>query len=115
MEKDIYKSMGGAVRGHRMKLGWSQEDLGERAGLHPSYIGQIERGVKKISIATLQKLSTALKVGISDLLLEKPFFAGPSSWETKLAGIVRDRPPEQQELIYRLARETLRSRPRRKP
>ena len=43
MEKDIYKILGDVTRGCRLQLGWSQEELGERAGLHASYIGQIGR------------------------------------------------------------------------
>jgi XRE family transcriptional regulator, regulator of sulfur utilization len=114
MEKNIYKILGDAVRAYRTHAGWSQEELGERAGLHPSYIGQIERCVKKVSIATLQKLSAALKVTISDLLQEKPFSSTPSSWETKLAGIIRDRPSEQQGFAYRIVKEALRPYPRRR-
>lgn len=114
MEKNIYKVLGDSVRACRTRAGWSQEELGERAGLHPSYIGQIERCVKKISIATLQKLSAALKVKISDLLQEKSFPAAPSSWEVKLTGIIRDRPAEQQGFAYRIVKEALRPHPRRR-
>lgn len=114
MEKDIYRILGDSVRAYRVRAGWSQEELGERAGLHPSYIGQIERSVKKVSIATLQKLSSALKVAISDLLRETPVRTVRSSWETKLAGIIRDCPPEQQGLAYRIVKEALRPYSRRK-
>ncbi|MBI4655580.1 MAG: helix-turn-helix transcriptional regulator, partial [Elusimicrobia bacterium] len=106
MEKNIYVILGNAVRVYRMKLGWSQEELGERANLHPSYIGQIERGTKKISLATLQKLSTALKVKISDILQEKPVKYKPTTWENKIIGIVRDRPVERQKQAYRILKET---------
>lgn len=41
MKTDIYRTLGAAVRGYRHELGWSQEELGGRSGLHPSYIGQI--------------------------------------------------------------------------
>ena len=116
MSKDnkIYSTLGTAVRSHRLNHGWSQEELGERTGLHPSYIGQIERATKKVSIATLQKLSAALSVKISDLLQEKPVEYKPSSWESKVIGILRARPVEQQEQVYRIIKETLRSYPRKK-
>ena len=114
MENDIYRTMGTAVRNHRLRHGWSQEELGERACLHPSYIGQIERGTKKISLATLQKLSAALKVKISDLLREKPISYKPSTWESKITGIVRDRPVDQQKRAYRIIKETFGFYPRGK-
>ncbi|HNT98638.1 MAG TPA: helix-turn-helix transcriptional regulator [Elusimicrobiales bacterium] len=108
MDKNIYLAMGTAVRSRRLAHGWSQEELGERSGLHPSYIGQIERGTKKISLETLRKISLALKAKISDLLSEPPVKYTPSSWEGKIAGILRDRPVEQQKRAYRIIRETLR-------
>ncbi|MCG2726994.1 MAG: helix-turn-helix transcriptional regulator [Elusimicrobia bacterium] len=88
--------------------------MGERAELHPSYIGQIERGTKKISLLTLQKLSYALKIKISDLLEEKNIVYKPGTWEQKLAGIVRDKPADQQNMAYRLVKETFKSLPKRK-
>ena len=107
MKTDIYAALGIAVRAYRKKHAWSQEELGERAGLHPSYIGQIERGTKKISLATLQKISSALKVRISDLLQEKAPENAPSSWETRIIGMVKDRPAELQKRTYLIIRETL--------
>ena len=108
MKTDIYRTLGAAVRACRHKLGWSQEEFGERSGLHPSYIGQIERGTKKISLATLQKLSAALKVKISDLLQEKAVDYKPSTWENKIAGIIRDRPVDQHKRTYSIIKAALR-------
>ncbi|MBI5745286.1 MAG: helix-turn-helix transcriptional regulator [Elusimicrobia bacterium] len=108
MKNDIYSALGTAVRAYRKNLAWSQEELGERAGLHPSYIGQIERGTKKISLATLQKLAGALRVKLADLLQEKPPAASPSSWEKKILGIIKDRPEEQQKKTFMILREALR-------
>lgn len=109
----IYRTLGKAVKSFRLELCWSQEELGERAGLHPSYIGQIERGTKKISLVTLQKLSAALKVRPTDLLLDRPVAYKPSSWERKIIGIIRDRPAEQQRSTYKIIKEALRASPRR--
>ena len=41
---DIAKTVGRRLRSYRLALGLSQERLAERAGLHPTYIGQVERG-----------------------------------------------------------------------
>jgi len=114
MKTDIYTALGAAVRAHRKKLAWSQEELGERAGLHPSYIGQIERGTKKISLATLQKISAALKTKVSDLLQEKAPEETTSTWENRIMGIVKNRPADQQKRTYLILREALRPYSRRK-
>jgi len=109
MKDNIYRRLGAAVRYYRVKNGWTQEELGERAALHPSYIGQIERGIKKISILTLEKLSKSLKVKISDLLQEKEIVYKPTSWEKKLIGIIKDRPVRYQIAAYRLLKEVFKN------
>ena len=40
----------------------SQEKLSELAGVHPTYIGQIERGEKNITVESLEKIAAALHV-----------------------------------------------------
>jgi transcriptional regulator with XRE-family HTH domain len=48
--------------------GFSQEELGARAGLHRNYIGSVERNEKNISIDTIERLANALGVDVLDLL-----------------------------------------------
>jgi transcriptional regulator with XRE-family HTH domain len=52
----------------RRGVGVSQEELGFRAGLHRTEIGQLERGVRLARIDTLVKLAGALSVPPGDLL-----------------------------------------------
>lgn len=113
MKTDIYAALGAAVRHYRKGLGWSQEELGEHSGLHPSYIGQIERSTKKVSILTLQKLAQALHIRISDLLMEKAPENKPSSWEMRILGMIKNRPEHLQKRTYQILREALRLSPRR--
>jgi transcriptional regulator with XRE-family HTH domain len=58
---------GFAVKQRRQELGISQEVLAERAGLHRTYIGDIERGARNVSLENIEKLAKALQVPISDL------------------------------------------------
>jgi len=64
---ELLKKFGKKVREERKKLGLSQETLAEKAGVHRTYIGMIERGEKNITIANIHKISKALKVKISKL------------------------------------------------
>lgn len=50
------------IRELRERKGWSQAELARRAGLHNSVVNRAERGETDITMATLDKLATALAV-----------------------------------------------------
>jgi transcriptional regulator with XRE-family HTH domain len=56
------------IRSRRTTLGLSQEELGERAGLHRTYIGALERGERNLSVRTLYRVAAALECSPADLL-----------------------------------------------
>lgn len=60
--------IGRRIKEARQKLGLTQEELGERARLHYSYIGQVERGNKVPSLKTLKKIALALNIRLEALL-----------------------------------------------
>ncbi|MOA34323.1 HTH-type transcriptional regulator SinR [compost metagenome] len=66
-EKEILKLVGARIRALRKEQGLSQEALGEKGGFHFSYIGQIERGEKNISLQSLAKVASALEVSVVQL------------------------------------------------
>jgi len=55
----------------RRVVGWTQEELASAAGLSRSYIGDIERQKRNITLKTLEKIAQALNVECSDLLRRK--------------------------------------------
>ena len=65
---DSLTLLGGNVRKRRQKLGLSQEELADRAGLHRTYLGGIERGERNVGFLNLVRLARALKVEPSELL-----------------------------------------------
>mgnify|MGYP001618616664 CR=1 FL=1 len=66
--EDIREKFGVHMRKIRQSQGLTQEKLAERAGMHFTYIGQIERGLRNPSLVNLQKLARALKVKAGELL-----------------------------------------------
>jgi transcriptional regulator with XRE-family HTH domain len=62
------KLFGGNVRSLRVQLGITQEKLAESAGLHPTYISGIERGIRNPTLLSIINLADALDVSISALL-----------------------------------------------
>jgi transcriptional regulator with XRE-family HTH domain len=57
-----------SVRKLRRERGLSQEVLAERAALHRTYIGSIERGERNISIDNMERLAQALGVKLREML-----------------------------------------------
>ncbi len=64
----LRQAFGRAVRRRREALGISQEELADRAGLHRTYIGDVERGERNIALVNIVKLAKALGVKSSSLM-----------------------------------------------
>ena len=62
-----------------MAAGMSQEKLGELAELHRTYIGDIERGERNVSLLNMEKIATALGVKLSALVRQMEKHTGKRS------------------------------------
>ena len=65
---DLTNKLGKRIRNYRRELGFSQEQLAEKSRCHPTYIGQIERGEKNPTIESIEKITRALGISLSQLL-----------------------------------------------
>lgn len=61
-------SLGVAIRDRRVASGLSQEALADKADLHRTYVGMVERAERNITILNLLKICTALEISMSELL-----------------------------------------------
>ena len=68
MKKDILVKFGNKVREERLKQGLSQEAFAEKASVHRTYIGMIERAEKNITLTNIEKIALALNLTPKDLL-----------------------------------------------
>lgn len=57
-----------ALRDRRSELQLSQEGLADLAGVHRTYVGQLERAEKNVSIDSMERVATALKCPLWSLL-----------------------------------------------
>jgi len=64
---DVKKEFGSVIKSRRIRLGLSQEALAERADLHRTYVTDIERGTRNLTLESISKLAGALGVSLSEL------------------------------------------------
>ncbi len=63
----LQKQFGQRVRDLRKERGLALEELADRASLHWTYVGQVERGVRNPTLKNIAALAAALGVPIADL------------------------------------------------
>jgi transcriptional regulator with XRE-family HTH domain len=55
----------------RKEQGMTQEQLAEKANMHRTYIGMLERAEKNITLLNIEKIAIALEIKITDLINQK--------------------------------------------
>ena len=68
---DILKVFGSNVRKYRIENKLSQEKLAELSGLHRTYISDVERFQRSISLENIQKIADSLKIETYELFKTK--------------------------------------------
>jgi transcriptional regulator with XRE-family HTH domain len=69
-EETLAERFGKLVRRLRREQGFSQEEFAFRVGLHRTYMGDIERGEKNVTLVTADKLAKGLGFTLAGLLLK---------------------------------------------
>lgn len=64
---ELKQLFGSAIKNQRTELGISQEELADRAGLHRTYVSDVERGARNLSLESIEKLAGALELSVSKL------------------------------------------------
>ncbi|KAF6581252.1 MULTISPECIES: helix-turn-helix domain-containing protein [Paenibacillus] len=106
-DKEVLKLVGARIRALRKEKGLSQESLGEKGGFHFSYIGQIERGEKNVSLINIAKIANALDVNLIQLFAYVNEDIKVTKHETDIQEIVKILQKSSPEKV-RLARNVIR-------
>lgn len=69
--EDIKKLFGSNVRKYRHERNLSQEQLAEKSGLHRTYISDVERAERSISLDNIQKIALALEIEVHQLFKKR--------------------------------------------
>ncbi|NTZ20973.1 XRE family transcriptional regulator [Paenibacillus sp. JMULE4] len=105
----VAQKVGERIRIIRQQRDISQEQLAFRAGLTPSYVGQLERGQKSPTVDTLDKISSALNVTLEDLFsFDYPNLVNINQKVIeKIAFQLSGRTESEQEAVYNLIKQIL--------
>ena len=87
----------------RKRRGLTQEELAARAGISPTHMGVIERGIKVPNLDTFVSLANALEVS-ADELLQDVVDKSCESASSELSELISQQSPEMQRKIYRAVR-----------
>lgn len=68
MESQLIKSVAATIRRFRKEKNMSQEDLAHASGLDRTYISGVERGVRNITLGSLEQIIVALNMTNSKFL-----------------------------------------------
>jgi transcriptional regulator with XRE-family HTH domain len=99
--KSVSSEVGNRIRQYRKRAELSQERLALNAGLTVSFLGDIERGIKKPSVESLEKLLGAMNISFLEFFdyeYEIKPLRDCSALE-KLTLILKDKPNDEVELI----------------
>jgi transcriptional regulator with XRE-family HTH domain len=68
MSKDLLVCLGDRIQRLRKKRGWTQVVMAEKIGLDRSFIADVERGKRNISILNLDIIAKGFKLSLARLL-----------------------------------------------
>lgn len=101
--EELLVKIGRKVRLERLRLGWTQEELAEKLEMSASFVSQIERGVRSVSIETLECLGQVLGVNSADFLQKDHGTKQHSHAQTiehKMQSLLKGYSPHEQEVVY---------------
>ncbi len=67
MNTKILENLGRNLNKYRKECNLTQEQLAEKVGIHPTYVGKLEAGKNNPSVKILFKISRALKIKLSNV------------------------------------------------
>ena len=104
----IAKIIGERLRAYRIQKGWSQEMLAEKAELHHTYIGQLERGEKNATIESIYKVATALDIPLSALFENISPSSEVQDYASLSYDLIQKQPLSEQKMLYEILERIIR-------
>ena len=106
----IAKIIGERIRAYRNQKGWSQEYLAEKADVHHTYIGQLERGEKNATIESISKIAGALGVSLSRLFENISIEQQADNLPAQCYALLQEQPVNDQKALAEILAALIRKR-----
>lgn len=71
LKKDIYLNLGHNIHIFRKKNGLGLAELAKKAGISGSFLGNIEKGHRKPTLYTIERIAASLGIGFTALFTSK--------------------------------------------
>jgi transcriptional regulator with XRE-family HTH domain len=67
MPRDLLTRLGDRIRKLRKARGWTQAEMAERVGIDRSFLADVERGKRNVSVLNLELIAHGFKISLSQL------------------------------------------------
>ncbi|MCL2366725.1 MAG: helix-turn-helix domain-containing protein [Oscillospiraceae bacterium] len=104
---DMAYVVGERVRNYRLRAGLTQMKLAEKAGVHHTYIGQLERGEKNATLETIEKIARALNISFETLFEAMLSGDTENSIAREIYELVTAQPEKDQKVLLDLIKRTV--------
>lgn len=104
----ILQELGEQVKLFRKRMGFTQEQLAAKAGITPSFLGQIERGQRSPTVETVYKISKALEVSMEELFsFQKEIIQKDAAhvYHQRIMKLLKSRNEKDLEFTYQLLKQ----------
>jgi len=101
-----YGIIGERIKRERLDKGLTQEVLAENANISASFLGQIERGERKLSLVTLIQIAEVLGASLDHLV--KDYTPSENPELVELIYLLRDHSGEEIRMVTDIAKTVLR-------
>ncbi len=104
---DLARRVGERLRNYRLQEGYSQDALAERAGVHPTYIGQLERGEKNATLESIEKIADSLNLPLAKLFEGIPPKGNVSDIPAECYRLIQALPVKKQEQLFEILKAVI--------
>lgn len=104
---EIAVIIGKRIRNYRENAHISRETLAERADMHPTYLGQLERGEKNATLESISKVARGLDIPLEYLVENITAVPAGGSIAAKCYDLIAEQPLKEQESLYRVLKDII--------